>query len=58
MNIMKNGALFLLIILISGLILAPFLGGAFDAAPLQRASFLQAVFRLLAFAAFLRRALS
>jgi uncharacterized protein (UPF0333 family) len=27
MNIMKNGALFLLIILISGLILAPFLGG-------------------------------
>ena len=29
MNIMKNGALFLLIILISGLILAPFLGGRF-----------------------------
>lgn len=29
MNIMKNGALFLLIILISGLILAPFLGGSF-----------------------------
>jgi hypothetical protein len=29
MNIMKNGALFLLIILILGLILAPFLGGRF-----------------------------